>query len=99
KSALPLTKEELDGMPSDFIARLPQKDGRYLVSVDYPDYFPFEENARDADARRRLEELFDNRAAKLNVPLLKEILSLRQEAARILGYKNHAEYALELRMT
>jgi len=97
-SSLLLSKAELDGMPEDFIARLPRKEGRYLVGVDYPDYFPFEENACDPGARRRLDDLFNNRAAKQNVPLLKEILSLRQEAARLLGYKDHADYALEPRM-
>lgn len=98
KSSMLVTKEELDGLPDDFVARLPQKDGRYVVSVDYPDYFPFMENAKSAAARRRLDALFNNRAAKLNVPLLKEILSLREEAARLLGYKNHAAYRLEIRM-
>jgi thimet oligopeptidase len=98
KDALPLTRQELEGLPDDYVARLPREGDLYLVSVDYPDYFPFMDNARDAAARQRLERLFNNRAAQANLPLLQEVLKLRQEAAQLLGYKNHAAYVLEERM-
>jgi thimet oligopeptidase len=98
KSELLLKRSELDGMPDDYIARLPREGELYKVTTDYPDYFPFMENARDPEARRRLEALFDDRAAKPNLPLLKEILQLRTEAAKLLGYKTHADYNLEPRM-
>ncbi len=98
KDSLLVEERELDGLPDDYVARLPKEGGRWRVSLDYPDYFPFMANARNAEARRKLEFLFDNRAAKENGPILKEVLALRRRAARLLGYKNHAEYVLEDRM-
>jgi thimet oligopeptidase len=92
------TRAELEGLPDDFIARLKREGEQYKVTVDYPDYYPFMDNAKDANARRRLEALFNNRAYPVNEPLLKEVLALRQEAAKLLGYKNHAAFIQEERM-
>ena len=92
------TRAQLDGLPDDYIAKLPRQGDKYKVSVDYPDYFPFMDNAKDPEARKQLEMLFDNRAYAQNEPILKEVLKLRREAARELGYKNHAAYVLEDRM-
>jgi thimet oligopeptidase len=93
-----VTRAELDGLPDDYVNRLQKEGDKYKVTLDYPDYFPFMNNARDADARRRLEFLYNNRSQKENLPILKEILSLRQEAAKLMGYKTHAHYVLEERM-
>ncbi|MBI5630387.1 MAG: Zn-dependent oligopeptidase [Elusimicrobia bacterium] len=98
KDSLLVSRQELEGLAEDYIQRLPKEGGLYRVSVDYPDYFPFMENAKNSEARRKLEFLFNNRAAKENLPLLKEALRLRQKAARLLGYPSHADYVLEERM-
>lgn len=95
KDFLLATREELEGLPEDYINGLEKEDGRFRVSVDYPDFFPFMNNAKNPGARRRLEALFNNRAEKDNLPLLLETLRLRREAARLLGYKSFAEFALE----
>jgi len=96
--ALLVSSAELSGLPPDFIARLPRVGDKFKVSVDYTFYYPFMDNARDPEARRKLQEIFDNKAAKGNLPILKKTLTLRREAAALLGYKNHAAYALETRM-
>ncbi len=98
KDSLLVTRAELDGLPDDYINRLERDGDKYRVTVDYPDYFPFMENARDPQARRKLEFLFNNRAASENVPLFAEALKLRAEAAGRLGFANHAAYVLEDRM-
>lgn len=92
------TREELEGLPEDFIARLSTEGARYKVTVKYPDYFPVMDNARRPQTRRRMEALFNNRAAKANLPILKEAIRLRAEAAQLLGHKNHAEFVLTERM-
>ncbi len=91
-------KSDLDGLPEDFVSRLEKVDGKYKVGLDYPDYFPFMENAQKGEARRVLEGKFNNRATRENLPVLKEVLALRLEAARLLGYPTHAHYILEDRM-
>jgi|CXWL01.1.fsa_nt_gi Zn-dependent oligopeptidase len=92
------SKEELEGLPADFIARLEKADGKYKVTLDYPDYYPFINNASNSAARRVLDEKFNNRAALQNVAIFKETLGLRLAAARLLGYPTHAHYILEDRM-
>lgn len=98
KDFLLVSRQDLEGLPEDYIQRLERAGDQYKVTLDYPDYFPFMENAKNPEARRRLEALFNNRAAKENLPILQEVLRLRQQAARLLGYKNHAYYVLEERM-
>lgn len=88
----------LRGLPQDFIDRLEESGGRKRVTLDYPDYFPFMDNARDAAARRELEAKFNNRAYPENLPILAEVLEKRRRAARLLGYPTHAHFVLETRM-
>ena len=92
------TREQLDGAPEDFIAKLDREGDKYKVGVDYPTYFPFMENVRDPEARRTLEAKFNDRAARLNLPIFQEALRLRLKAARLLGYETHADYATEENM-
>jgi Zn-dependent oligopeptidase len=91
-------KSELDGLPEDFVARLEKVDGKYKVGLDYPDYFPFMENSSNPAARRVMESKFNDRAARLNLSVLKDVLALRLKAANLLGYKTHAHFVLEDRM-
>jgi len=98
KATLSFTKEQLAGMPADFVARLPRDEALYKVSLDYPDYFPFMDNAKDPEARRLLEARFNMRGGESNTRLLSEVLALRRETAKLLGYPSHAHYVLEDRM-
>lgn len=99
KDPLAVTKEQLQGLGEDYIKKLSKTDdGKYLVTLDYPDYVPFMQNADDEQARKELEFKFNRRGGQENVDLLEKTLTLRREIARLLGYKNHAELRLEDRM-
>lgn len=95
-----LTTAELDGMSSDFIAGLKKTDGgTYLLTLlDASQYIPFMENARNADARKKVMSAKERVAAAVNVPLLEKAIALRTRIARIMGYPNHAAYVLAVRM-
>ena len=93
-----MSSADLAGLPDDFVAKLPKIGDLYKVGVDYPTYFPFMQNATNPDARRRLETAFDDRAAAKNLPIFKEALALRLKAARLLGYRSHAQFAIEPNM-
>jgi Zn-dependent oligopeptidase len=93
-----MSRDDLAGVPDDFVARLKQEDGKYWVGLDYPDYGPFMANASHADARKRLEHVFNDRAAKDNLSILKDVLALRQDAAHRLGYRTYADFKLENNM-
>lgn len=99
KDPLAVTQEQLRGLGEDYIQKLSKTDdGKYLVTLDYPDYVPFMQNADDEQARKELEFKFNRRGGQENVELLEKTLTLRREIARLLGYKNHAELRLENRM-
>lgn len=99
KDPLAVTQEQLRGLGEDYIQKLSKTDdGKYLVTLDYPDYVPFMQNADDEQARKELEFKFNRRGGQENVGLLEKTLTLRREIARLLGYKNHAELRLENRM-
>lgn len=99
KDPLAVTQEQLQGLGEDYIKKLSKTDdGKYLVTLDYPDYVPFMQNADDEQARKELEFKFNRRGGQENVDLLEKTLTLRREIARLLGYKNHAELRLEDRM-
>ena len=99
QDSLLLNRDELAGMPDSYVERLDKAaDGRYKVTVTYPDFYPFMQNSTNAAARAELEKKFSNRAATQNLPLLAQALVLRQQLAETMGKKTYAEYALQDRM-
>lgn len=102
------TEEELTGLPDRYKAglkRLPVQDtqtgdksGRYIITLAYPDYHPFMELAHSETKRKELNDKFLQRGGMKNMKVLGEILALRAEHAKLLGYAHHADYRTELRM-
>jgi thimet oligopeptidase len=95
---LELSPSQLDGLPPEFVEKHPVKDGKVVVTTDYPDYFPFITYAKDRRAALQLYVLFTNRGGDENVKLFERLLSLRSEKAKLLGYPTWADYAMEPRM-
>ncbi|WP_040812533.1 M3 family metallopeptidase [Nocardia concava] len=94
-----LAPEQLDGMPDDFIAaHPPAADGSVTVTTDYPDYLPFRTYARDAEARRLLTLEFESRGWPANSAVLQEMLELRDEKARLLGFGGWPDYDADVKM-
>ena len=99
KDQIEITKEQLEGLPEDFIGKMKKTDsGKYIVTLDYPDYYPFMDNAKSEEARKEIEFKFSNRCASDNISIMEEALAQRQKLAEMLGYKNHSGYILEDRM-
>ncbi|MDX3901785.1 MAG: M3 family metallopeptidase [Sphingobium sp.] len=72
--------------------------GRYHVTLDRTDYESFLAFSERRDLRERLWRAFTGRCdggPHDNWPLIAETLALRQERAELLGYADHAHYALE----
>ncbi len=94
-----VTAEDLAGLPADYIkARKADHRGRYKITTNYPDYFPFNAYAKSTKLRRELYIKYRARGDKDNAPVLKKVLKLRAEKAKLLGYANYADYATETRM-
>jgi Zn-dependent oligopeptidase len=45
-----------------------------------------------------MEKAFNSRCIDTNVAIIEELVVLRAEVASILGFNNHAEYILNIRM-
>jgi thimet oligopeptidase len=94
-----LRPEQLDGLPADWVEGHPTgEDGMVRVTTDYPDYVPFMTFARDRRARARLLREFLNRAWPENDALLIELLGLRDEHGRLLGYADWPTFDAEVKM-
>lgn len=74
----------------------------YVITLQYPSYLPAMMYANNRELRKELalangKKSFDGGELD-NQNLIKEIIALRQEKAKLLGYKNFADFVLEERM-
>lgn len=89
----------LDGLPDDFVEAHPADDsGRVRITTEYPDVHPFLTHSRDADARRAVAMEYFNLAWPENDQVLGDLLRLRDEKARLLGYANWPDFDAEIKM-
>ncbi len=94
-----LDPKDLQGMPDDYIkAHPPGKNGKVTITTDYPDYIPFMEYAVSGPAKKAIYLQFRSRGGEANEKNLKRIIEIRWELAKILGYKNWADYITEDKM-
>ena len=103
------TDEELAGVPDDAkqaaraAAEREGKDG-YRITLQFPSYFPVMQYGSHRPLRERLYRAYVTRASELGAPahdnsqLMRELLSLRQEEARLLGHENYACVSLVPKM-
>lgn len=100
-------KADLEGLPESVIeasaelAVKKSKAGSWCFSLDAPMIVPFLTYAKNRELRKKIfvansskafNDQFDNQEN------LKDILKLRTERAKILGFNTHADYVLEERM-
>jgi oligopeptidase A len=102
---------ELAGLPANTIDRA-AADAReanqagWLFKLDQPTYMTIMSSAESEQLRRDIYEAWITRASELgpsagrfdNNAIIAEILPLRHELAKLLGFGNYAEYALATRM-
>ena len=96
---LEVSEEEFKGMPQDYAAHLKRTEaGKYLITMNYPDYVPFMDCAENGETRRKLEFLFNNRCSDKNIKLMEDAITLRKKIGKLLGYASFADYMLDDRM-
>jgi thimet oligopeptidase len=88
------TPAELDGLPSDYLARHPVGDnGLVTLSTDQPDMQPVMTFAASAALRQRMFLAYNTRAYPANRQILLDLLATRQQIATILGFRSWADLA------
>jgi len=91
--------EGLAGLPQDFIDAHPvDEDGLVTLTTEYTDLMPVREYARVRETRLALVAAYNDLAWPDNESVLAELLEVRAERARLLGYADWAEYETETRM-
>ncbi len=101
-------EDDLAGLPPGVIegaataAAEAGQEGKWLFTVHRPSIYPFLDYADNRELREQIfaayvtrgdhDDEFDNKE------ILSEILSLRAEKAKLLGYATHADFVLEERM-
>jgi len=101
---------ELEGVPHDVVSEArsaARADGRpgWKLTLRMPCYLPVMQYAQRRTLRETMHRAYVTRASDLggnpewdNTPIIDEILKLRREAARILGYETYADVSLVPKM-
>ncbi|KAB8349738.1 hypothetical protein FH972_023753 [Carpinus fangiana] len=93
--------KDLDGVQTDLIEGFKKGEGenagKVRVTFKYPDLFPILKYAKNPDVRREMFVANENKCNE-NVELFRRAILLRDEAARLLGYPNHATLRIEDKM-
>ena len=100
---------DLGGIPADerqVAAQQAEAAGKrgWLFTLHAPSYIPLMQYADNRQLRERMYVAYSTRASELgqealnNTPLMAQILKLRSEEARLLGFANFAELSLATKM-
>lgn len=90
---------DLAGVPEQVVkAARRDAQGRLLLGLDYPTYFPVMEHAESARTRERMWRAKMNEGGAENLKLLGEIARLRRDYARLFGFRSYADFQLRRNM-
>jgi oligopeptidase A len=106
-------KKDIEGLPPTALGLAAQtaaskghegataENGPWIITLDIPSYLPVAQHARNRSLREELYRAYVTRAStgKLdNTPIIDQILRLRLERAKLLGYSNYAEVSMAMKM-
>lgn len=106
-------KADVEGLPMSAKALLAQQakaagdenatpeNGPWLVTLDMPSYLPCMQHMKNRKLREQLYRAYVTRASEAehdNAPIIKRILQIKLEMAKMLGYKCHADKSLSKKM-
>lgn len=100
-------RKDLAGLPESeveaaaFLAKSKKKEG-WMFNLQGPGYIAFMKFADNRKLREEMYKAYNSRAFRKNdhnnEEIIRKIVNLRLERAKLLGYQNHASYVLEERM-
>ena len=100
-----VTKSDLKGYGEDQLAKI-KTDNGFEINLQIPVYMDVMTYAEDRSLREEIYKAYVSRASEVgitsveydNKAIMDEILSLRLEMAKILGFDNYAELSVESKM-
>ena len=96
-------KKDLAGLPQSVIDAAASEDGKsWVFTLDKPSCIPFLQYADNRELREKVYKAYygrgDNNNENDNKAVIKEILQLRQQKAKLLGFESFAYYVLDEKM-
>ena len=101
-----INPEDIKGIPASFTEMAREEavsrdlDG-WVFTLQAPSFIPFMQYADSRELRKKMFKAYMSRATAGkhdNHDIIREITSLKLEKAKLLGFKNYAEYALKDKM-
>ncbi|MEO1939593.1 M3 family metallopeptidase [Candidatus Thioglobus sp.] len=100
-----LSKDDLDGYGEDQLAKI-KTDGGFEINLQVPIYIDVMTYANNRSLREEIYKAYVSRASEVgitskefdNKSIMSEILNLRSEMAKILGFNNYTELSVESKM-
>ncbi|VAH66789.1 unnamed protein product [Triticum turgidum subsp. durum] len=93
-----LSEEELAGMPPEFLKDLEETDGKRKVLLTGYYVTPILEHCKVGSTRKQIAVAYGQKGGKQNVAILEKLVQIRHRLARLLGYSNYSDFAIEPRM-
>jgi len=103
-----VNKEDLKGLPESVISTAAEtakeagQDGKWAFTTQRPSMFPFLQYSPNRNLREKLYHAYTNRGNNGNEfdnnKVLTDIVKLRAQRAKLLGYKTHSDFVLEPNM-
>jgi peptidyl-dipeptidase Dcp len=100
-------QDDLAGLPDGVmdaaaaLAKSQKKEG-WIFTLQFPSYMPFMKYAQNRELRRQMYMAYSKRGNNNNKHdnkiLIQQIVSLRVEKAKLLGFESHAHFVLEEHM-
>ncbi|MEA1892051.1 MAG: M3 family metallopeptidase [Campylobacterota bacterium] len=92
--------EDVEGLPQSDIESASFKEDevtKYRFTLQMPSYIAYMTYGKNAKIREELYKAFVTRAPQ-NAKIIDELLALKDEMSKILGFNNYAEYSLKSKM-
>lgn len=106
-------KKEIEGLPATALGLASQtavskghenataEDGPWIITLDAPSFMSVMQHARNRSLREEVYRAYVSRASSGdldNTEIINQILKLRLEKAKLLGYNNFAEVSMAMKM-
>jgi oligopeptidase A len=99
-------KEDLEGVPESLLEMFKMENSEsYLLTLKQPYISEIMKSLKNRDLRKTLSEASSTIASEFmqegkydNEPILKELVLLKNEKAKLVGYENYVEYSLSNKM-
>jgi len=90
-------EKDVEGLPSSDIENAKQEDGSYKFTLQMPSYIAYMTYGKNPKLREELYKAYTTRAPE-NAAIIDELMQLRQEMSKLLGFNNFAELSIAPKM-